>query len=304
MNFNIAYDRWLQAYQRNDTYKLDYALLLNKIRLLAGILKTQLTSSDESDLMSGVSPKVFCATLDKSWTYAYDEIVMEWIKGENTRKDYLIQAEKSARNDLFNHIGTLPQETFLDSNLTYFMGIDVTPDNEGYCYGNVLKHRWVNHLNNYGFTTEVRQVSNQNKFIQAIYTNVNDRLKFVMCYPYKEWEHLDIDDTLGELQRSFYEVPNFRDELEYLFKEDYIMGMSPEEIMAEKICIYYNVDLDLVLSMADKFAKVMNTPKLISLGLVGQMLDYGHIESYLNTYRPDSQMIMEYKYRLIQEFNS
>lgn len=81
------------------------------------------------------------------------------------------------------------------------------------------------------------------------------------------------------------------------------MVVTPEEIMASKICIFYSIDLDKVLDMADKFTKVMNTPQLVSLGLVGQMLQYGNIESYLDTFRPDSQMIMDYKSQLIQAFN-
>lgn len=226
MNFDIAYDKWLQTYRAERNFKLDYALLVYKMRLLAGILKTQLTSSDEADLMNGTSPKHFCAILDKSWHHAYDTIVMEWV---NIRKDALIRAEEVARFDLFDYIDTLPQEKFFDSNLTYFMGFDVTPDKEGWSYGYALKSRWVSHLDYYGFTTEVRQVCNQGKFIQAIYANVNDRLKFVMCYPDKEWVRLGIiDDRHDNLRKSFYEVPNFRDELEHLFKENYDISHSKE----------------------------------------------------------------------------
>lgn len=68
------------------------------------------------------------------------------------------------------------------------------------------------------------------------------------------------------------------------------------------ICTTYDKQPNEVQEMADKFIKIMAVNQLVALCLVGQLLAYGDIESYLNQFRVDSIMVMDYKYQLLQAF--
>lgn len=237
-NFNIAYEKWLQIYQAERNFKLNYDLLAHDLEELAKQLNLKFTPKDKFQLSQGQEPKDLLRKIKKgNFNNEYSAAISNFRRFENSRKNELYKLEEAARFELFNHIGTIPPEIFYSPNLSLFCTYDVTPDPNGNFLGaKSLFTKWVNQLSSHGFTVKASQASwhygdQWNPvLINAVYANVNDKLKYTMCYPLKQWEVLQMKSK--RIQQIHY-CPNYFGYQSYLFEPDFV----PTELMQDfKVC--------------------------------------------------------------------
>lgn len=225
-DFNTAYEKWLQIYQAERNFKLNHELLAETIENLAKQINVKFTTKDRQNLLNGNAPKGFYNKIyqHKVNKELYGRVVEDWYSFENARRDELYKQLGMAKNELFNFIGTISPVQFQSQNLSLFCTYDISPHNYNNAGTQAIYNRWLSQLYKHKFNVELRQASWHygNKWepiiVNTIFANINDKLKYVMCHPQKDWERLGI--TQENIKLAFYLPPNFGHQ-HYLFEPDY-----------------------------------------------------------------------------------
>lgn len=233
-NFNIAYEKWLQIYQAERNFKLNYDLLAHDLEALAKQLNLKFTPKDKQNVLNASTLKGFYNKIYKNATNKelYENTVKRWYEFENSRRNELFNLLDVAKAELFQYIGTIPYESFQGQNLSLFCTYDISPNNQNLVGIQAIYNRLLGQLYAHKFDVKLCQATWHygDKWnpvvVNAVYANVNDRLKYAMCYPSKEWERLEV--TQENLKIAFYRPIDFGYQ-SYLFEPDFV----PTELMQD-----------------------------------------------------------------------